>query len=151
MQICMRLSSICISEFQQPAADRNPVTMNRIDGFVQDSSSWLFYPHPSGLLRWPWCHYSDVIMSVTASQTTGVSIVFLAVCPSADQRKRQSSASLAFWVGNPPVTGGFSHKGLVTGKMFPFDDVLMAIVRLPRWQWSIPEEYGSMDLVIPLG
>ena len=43
----------------------------------------------------------------------------------ADQRKHQSSASLAFMQGihrgpmNPP------HKWLVTRKMFPFDDVIM--------------------------
>ena len=27
--------------------------------------------------------------------------------------------------GNPPVTGGFPHKGPVTRKMFPFEDVIM--------------------------
>ena len=27
--------------------------------------------------------------------------------------------------GNPPMTGGFPHKGPVTRKMFPFDDVIM--------------------------
>ena len=27
--------------------------------------------------------------------------------------------------GNPPVIGGPPHKGSVTGKMFPFDDVIM--------------------------
>ena len=41
-------------------------------------------------------HYSDVIMSVMASQITGVSIVYSSLCPAADQRKHQSSASLAF-------------------------------------------------------
>ena len=28
--------------------------------------------------------------------------------------------------GNSPVTGEFPHKGPVTGKMFPFDDVIMS-------------------------
>ena len=41
-------------------------------------------------------HYSDVIMSVMVSQLTGVSIVYLTVCSGADQRKHQSSVSLAF-------------------------------------------------------
>ena len=41
-------------------------------------------------------HYSDVIMSVMGSQITDVSIVCLTVCSGADQRKHQSSASLAF-------------------------------------------------------
>ena len=39
--------------------------------------------------------YSDIIMSAMASQITGVSIVCSTVCSGADQRKHQSSASLA--------------------------------------------------------
>ena len=41
-------------------------------------------------------HYSDIIMSVMASPITGVSIVCPTVGSGADQRKHQSSASLAF-------------------------------------------------------
>ena len=41
-------------------------------------------------------HYGDVIMSAMASQITNVSIVYSAVCSGADQRKHQSSTSLAF-------------------------------------------------------
>ena len=41
-------------------------------------------------------HYNDVIMSAMVSQITGTSIVYSTVCSSADQRKHQSSASLAF-------------------------------------------------------
>ena len=41
-------------------------------------------------------HNSDVIMSAMASQITGVLIVCLNVCSVADQRKHQSSMSLAF-------------------------------------------------------
>ena len=70
-------------------------------------------------------HYSDVIMSMIASQITGVSIVYSTVCSDADQRKHQGSASLAFvrgihrWPVNSP------HKWPVTRKMFPFEDVIM--------------------------
>ena len=59
-------------------------------------------------------HYSDVIMSAMASQITGVLIVCLNVCSITDQRKHQSSMSLAFvrgihrWLVNSP------HKGPVT-------------------------------------
>ena len=62
-------------------------------------------------------------MSMMASQITDVSIVYSTVCSGADQRKHQSSALLAFvrgihrWPVNSP------HKGPVTRKMFPFDDV----------------------------
>ena len=58
-------------------------------------------------------------MSEKASEITGVSIVYWTVCSGADQRKHQSSASLAF---NSP------QKGTVTLKMFPFDDVIMTSI-----------------------
>ena len=41
-------------------------------------------------------HYSDVIMGSMASQITSLSIVCSSVYSAADQRKHQSSASLAF-------------------------------------------------------
>ena len=41
-------------------------------------------------------HYGDVTMGAMASQITCVSIVYLGVCSGTDQRKHQSSASLAF-------------------------------------------------------
>ena len=45
-------------------------------------------------------------MGTIASQITSVSIVYLNVSMGADQKKHQSSASLAF-VGNSPETGEF--------------------------------------------
>ena len=70
---------------------------------------------------------SDVIMGAMASQITSVSIVYSTVCSGTDQRKRRSSASLAFVGGIPrciPRT-----KGQVTRKMSPFDDVIMKFLR----------------------
>ena len=63
-------------------------------------------------------------MSAMASQITGASIVNWTVCSGADQRKHQSSASLALVRGirRWPVN---SAKGPVTREMFPFDDVFM--------------------------
>ena len=52
-------------------------------------------------------HYSDVIMGVIASQITSLTIVYSSVYSDADQRKHQSSASLALCAGNSPVTGEF--------------------------------------------
>ena len=50
-------------------------------------------------------------MSAMTSQITGVSIDCWAVCLGADQRKNQSSASLAFVRGiHAPVTGEFSEQ-----------------------------------------
>ena len=42
-------------------------------------------------------HYRDVMMNTMVSQITGVLIVYSTVCSGGDQRKHQSSASLALW------------------------------------------------------
>ena len=70
-------------------------------------------------------HYNDVIMRAMASQITGVSIVYSTV--SSDQRKHQSSASLACErrIHRSPVNS--THKGPVTRKMFLFDEVIMNV------------------------
>ena len=70
-------------------------------------------------------HYGDVIMNVIVPQITSVLIVNSTICSGADQRKHQSSVSLAFvrgihwWPMNSPP------QGTVMQKMFPFDDVIM--------------------------
>ena len=70
-------------------------------------------------------HYNGVIMSTMASQITSLAIVYSTVYSGTDERKHQSSGSLAFvrgvhrWPVNSP------HKGPVTRKIFPFDDVIM--------------------------
>ena len=71
-------------------------------------------------------HNNDAIMNAMASQITSLAIVYSTVYSSGDQRKHQSSSSLDFvrgihrWAVNSP------HKGPVTRKMFPFDDVIMS-------------------------
>ena len=74
------------------------------------------------------CHYSGVIMSAMASQITSLTIVYSIVYSGADQRKHQISASLAFVRGIHLWPVNYPHKGPVTGKMFPFDDVIMCTV-----------------------
>ena len=70
-------------------------------------------------------YYNDIIMSVIASQIMDVSMVCSRVCSGTNQRKHQSSMSLAFvrgihqWLVNSP------HKGLIMRKMIPFDDIIM--------------------------
>ena len=62
-----------------------------------------------------------------ASQITSLTIVYSIVYSGADQRKHQSSVSLAFvrgihrWLVNSP------HQGPVTQKMIPFDDVIIFV------------------------
>ena len=86
-------------------------------------------------------------MSAMASQITSVPIVCSSVGSDGDQRKHQSSASLAFvwgmiwWPVNCP------HKGTVTWKMFPFHDVIMQKVPANYWWWhsitkTIPRKYS---------
>ena len=77
--------------------------------------------------------YNDVIMSAMASQITGVSIVCSVVCSfvQADQRKHQSSASLAFVRGSHRSPVDPPHKGLVTRK-----DVVMLHTNNFEIKWN---------------
>ena len=70
-------------------------------------------------------HYSDVIMGAMPSQITSLTIVYSAVYSGADQRKHQSSASLAFVRGIHRKPANSPHQWPVTRKMFPSDDVIM--------------------------
>ena len=70
-------------------------------------------------------HYNDVIMGAIASQITSLTIVFSTVYLDTDQRKHQSSASLAFVRGIHRRPVNSPHKRPVTRKMFPFDDVIV--------------------------
>ena len=75
-------------------------------------------------------HYSDVIMNAIASQTTGVSNICSAVCSEADQRKHQSSASLAFLRGIHRWPEDSPHKGPITRKMF---DLMASSCKICTW------------------
>ena len=71
------------------------------------------------------CHYGDVIMSTMASQITSLTIVYSAVYSGVDQRKHQSSASLAFVRGIHRGPVNSPRKMASNAEMFPFDDVIM--------------------------
>ena len=60
-----------------------------------------------------------------ASQIISLTIVHSTVCSSADQRKHQSSTSRDFVSGIHRSPMNSPHKGPVTRKLFPFDDVIM--------------------------
>ena len=86
-------------------------------------------PQPFNPLRitLQWCQ-----MAAMASQITGVLVVCLTICSGTDQRKHQSSASLPFVreIHRWPVN--YLHKGPVTWKMFPFDDLIMIMAKT-KW------------------
>ena len=90
-------------------------------------------------------HNNDVIIGAMASQIPNRTIVYSTVYLSADQRKYQSSASLAFvwgihrWPVNSP------HNGPVMRKMFPFDDVMMFHAILPPYQ---PASWNTLHYTI---
>ena len=88
-----------------------------------DQLTWIFFLDG----RLPQSHYTDVIIGTIASQITSLTIVYSSVYSDADQRKNQSSASLAFVRGLHRRPVNSSHKRPVTRKMFPFDDVIMII------------------------
>ena len=70
-------------------------------------------------------HCNDVIMGAMASQTTSLTLVYSTVYSGADQRKHQSSASLAFAWGIHRWSVNYPRKWPVTRKIFSFDDVIM--------------------------
>ena len=74
-------------------------------------------------------------MSTMASQIISLTIIYSTVYSGADQRKHQNSASLAFVRGIHREPVNSPHKGPVTRKMFPFDDVIM-YSPLQEMQWG---------------
>ena len=72
-------------------------------------------------------HYNDVIMGAIASQIISLTIIYSIVYSDVDQRKHQSSASLAFVQGIHRWPVNSPHKWPVMWNMFPFDDVIMWI------------------------
>ena len=79
-------------------------------------------------------------MGTMASQITSLTIVYSFVYSDADQRKHQSSASLAFVRGIHRGPVNSPHKRPVTRKMFPFDDVIML--------WNIIAHIWRLPMVV---
>ena len=88
-------------------------------------------------------------MGAMASQITSLNIVYLTAYSGADQRKHQSSASLAFVQGFPRWPVNSPHKWPVTPKMLTFDDVIISNVVTPMllpWQYAMflqPEGHNT--------
>ena len=89
---------------------------------------WWTWFHYSGVTSALMClisHYCDVIMGAVTSQITSLTIVYSTVYSDADQRKQQSSASLAFVRGIHRRPVNSPRKWPVTRKKLPFDDIIM--------------------------
>ena len=90
-------------------------------------------------------------MSTMTSQISGgVSIVRSTVCSGADRKENTASLALVKGMDSP-------HKGPVTRKMFPFDDVIMfehtamffrppLSSRIKQLQWSTVSLYNKQVL-----
>ena len=111
----------------------------RLDTKYTQVSICLFVIVSSVLSWWLW-HYSDIIMSMMASEITSLMIVYSTIYLGANQRKHQSSASLAFVRGIHRWLVISLHKGPVMWKMFPFDDVIMDTFihtfRVHKYHWE---------------
>ena len=99
------------------------ILLNIIAPLRANINQWTIR-HGKHHLKW-WDHYNDVIMSAIASQITSLVIVYSTVYSGADQRKYQSSPR--HWpflrgIHRGPVS---PHKGTVSRKMSPFDEVFM--------------------------
>ena len=71
------------------------------------------------------------------SQINGLTIVYSTAYSGSDQRKHQSSASLAFGQGIHRWPVNSPHKWPAMRKMFPFDDVMMMQMQLRMFLSSV--------------
>ena len=99
-------------------------------------------------------HYNDVMMSATASQIISLTIICSSVYAGADQRKHQSSVSLAFvwgihrWpVNSPhkwPVTRKCFHLMTSSCRIVTFQERTVASCVEGRW-WPLSEDGGVSE------
>ena len=123
------------------------------NNFSEQFGPWKMWHHMNWQL-YDMVHYSDVIMNAMVSQITGISIVHLTVFSGSDQRKHQSSASSAFVRGIHRSPVDSPHKGPVTRKIVPFDDVIMrsleiALKWMPQYQINIGVGNGLVAYGLP--
>ena len=84
-------------------------------------------------------------MGAIASQITSLTTVYSIVYSDLDQRKHLSSASLACVWGIHRGPVNYPHKWPVARKIFPFDDVIMILLKI----WWIPMSF--LTLVVSNG
>ena len=102
-----------------------------------------------GALNRTTVHYNDVIMGTIPSQITSLTIVYSTVYSGADQRKHQSSVSLAFVrrIHRGPVN--FPHKRPVTRKYFHLmTSSWTVLVLTPEYSLRTRSTLGSLMLCV---
>ena len=131
MSAAFKLQWILFSS--KPHLLRANTRVNTLTGILTRGSGVGFrggVRHALSQVKWTrsqpmWEHYCDVIMGAVAYEITSLTIAYSTVYSGADQRKHQSSASLAFVWGIHRGTVNSPHKWPVTLEMFPLDDVIM--------------------------
>ena len=108
--------------------------------FITDFSITLSYTRKA-VFSYINNHYIDVIMTTMASQIISLAVVYSTVYSDADQRKHQSSASLAFVWGIHRDRWIPRTKGLLRGKCFH--------LMTSSWIWLL--KIDLIRLTAPLG
>ena len=100
----------------------------KLEGCCIQKTGGIYRP---SIMTWGAFHVAGTLEQLRwrHNERDGVSIICWTVCSGADQRKHQSSVSLAFVRGIQLCPGDSPHKGPVTQNFFPFDDVFMCC----RW------------------
>ena len=130
-------------ESQWLSSDVTVITLSctQLASFIYCCRTWPFWVTED--LKANQSVNNDVIMSAMGSQITSLNIVYSTVWSGADQRKHQSSASLAFVRGIHRWAVDFPHKGPETRKIFPFDDVIMCTQMISSHFSSLPYYHPS--------
>ena len=98
---------------------RSPADSPHKDSVMQEGFSMAWHHNiTANCAAWKIFHYHDVIMGTIASQITSLTVVYSIVYSDADQRKHQSSASLAFVWGIHRDRWIPRTKGQLRGKCF---------------------------------
>ena len=107
-------------------------------------------------------HYSDDIMGMIASQITSLTIVYSTIYSDADQRKHQSSASLAFVWGihrgqmasnAENISIWWRHHGTKPSKWYVpwshhwFSEQVVSVVSLSHWVWHEMEALWKIKIL----
>ena len=101
-------------------------------------------------MSWNLNHYDYVvIMGAMASQITSFTVAYSTVYSGADQGKHWSSASMAFVQGIHRWPVNSPHKGPVTRKMSPFDDVIIRLEHNDRHlQTTFSTAFSWMNIAV---
>ena len=113
--------------FQKPIEIIIPITVSKIAMFSQIELEMILQSFESTSHELCARHYGDVIMDTIASQIPSLTIVYSIAYSDADQRKHESSASVAVVHGIHRGPMNTPHKWPVMRKIFPFDDVIMVL------------------------